>query len=495
MKENERESINQEKEVLNDKVNKDEMSQKAKEIANEIISYERDINEPTLSDKVDKVVAHKWIGIVIFALVMLGIFYTSQVLIGPFFGDLIATLFEKISEIIETGLDKIGTNEVIKGLILEGIIGGVSAVLGFLPLIMILFFLLALLEDSGYMARVSLILDRFFKKIGLSGKSVIPMVVGSACAVPAISSARIIKNKRQKRMTILLTPFIPCGAKLPVIALFLGVFFSGKAYMTLIVYFIVLIAIFLTGVLLKILTNAKFDDEDTFLIVELPEYKIPDFKRAFFTMLRRARGFLIKAGTVILIANAIIWLLSNFNFSMQLVDSTEDSILRYLAEPIAWILIPLGFGVWGLAAAAITGFVAKEEVVGALAVIFLFSVQDFNVVNVNETHTILSSVAGLTAVSALAYMLFNLFTPPCFAAIGAMREELKSKKWLAFAIGIQLFIGFFFAMIVYQVGTIIDYGELGRGFIASIIIFVTFIIAITYLAYLAKQGKGLAKIE
>lgn len=475
---------------------KNSREDKVKSILNDCVEYETDSSKVTLSDKIDRIVAHKWIGLLIFGLIMFGIFYTSQVLVGPFFGGLVENLFENISSGVETLLDKIGANNIIKGLILEGMIGGIAAVLGFLPLIMILFFFLSLLEDSGYMARVSIVLDRFFRKIGLSGKSVIPMVVGSACAVPAISSARIIKNQRQKRMTILLTPFIPCGAKLPVIALFLGVFFSGKAYMTVVVYFMALLAIFIAGIIIKVLTNADFEDaEETYLIVELPEYKLPSIKRAFTIMLRRAKSFIIKAGTVILVANTIIWLLTNFSFTFKLVENPEDSILRYLSEPFAWLLIPLGFGVWGLASAAITGFVAKEEVVGALAVIFLFGVQDFEVVNISEAHTVLTTTAGLTAVSALAYMFFNLFTPPCFAAIGAMREELKSRKWLLFAIGLQLFIGFIIAMLVYQIGTLIAYQELGDGFIASIIILIVAITGFIYLATLAKKGKGLAKID
>ncbi len=405
-------------------------------------------------------------------------------------------MIDSFAEIVANGLEKIGANDFFTGLIIDGMIGGVGAVIGFLPLIMILFFLLTLLEDSGYMIRVSLVLDRFFQKIGLSGKSIIPMFIGTACAVPAVMSARTIKNERQRRMSILLTPFVPCGAKLPVIALFLGVFFTGSAYMTFIVYATVVIAIFITGLIIKKLTNADFSEsEESYLIAELPQYKLPSFKRAFFVMLKRGKSFIINAGTIILLANTIIWFLSSFDFTLQSVEPNE-SILRYLSQPIAWMLIPLGFGVWGLASAAVTGFVAKEEVVGALAVIFAFAVTDaFDVSNSAAAKDALMNVGGLTAVSALAYMFFNLFTPPCFAAIGAMKTELNSRRWLVFAIILQLVIGYMFAMIIYQVGTIIAYGELGKGFVASIFILTAIVGVLAYLAKIAKQGKGLAKID
>lgn len=424
------------------------------------------------------------------------IFTISQTWIGPLISDFFGTIIGYFASWIESGLETMGTGDFLTGFILEGIIGGFAAVVGFLPLIMVLFFLLNLLEDSGYMARIAVVMDRYFKKIGLAGKSIIPMYVGTACSIPAIMSARTIKNERQRRMTVLLTPFVPCGAKLPVIALFVSVFFVGHSYITAIIYFLAIAVIFLAGYIIKAITYADFkNQEDSFFVIELPEYKLPSLTRAFRVMIDRGWEFVKKAATIIIVMNAIIWLLTNFNFSFELVDSTSDSMLRIISEPFAWLLIPLGFGVWGLAAAAIAGFVAKEEVVGALAVIFAFSVsEDFEVAGIEATRNILMTSGGLTAVSALAYMAFNLFTPPCFAAIGAMNAELDSKKWTAFAVALQLLIGYIVALVIYQLGTIIFYQELGQGFYISIIILLVSIGGFMYLKFLANKGEGLAKI-
>lgn len=427
---------------------------------------------------------------------MFVVFTISQTYVGPWIAGLLEVVIGAVSGWVEGILVNVGASDFLQGFILEGIIGGFGAVVGFLPLIMVLFFLLNLLEDSGYMARVALVMDRYFKKIGLAGKSIIPMYVGTACSIPAVMSARTIKNERQRRMTVLLTPFVPCGAKLPVIALFVTVFFTEHSYLTAITYLLAIVVIFFAGYIIKALTNADFTDmEDSFLIVELPEYKWPSFIRAFRVMLDRAWAFIKKAATIIVLMNAIVWITTNFNFSFQLVENTSDSMLRFIAEPIAWILIPLGFGVWGLAAAAVAGFVAKEEVVGALAVIFAFSVtEDFEVVGIETTRAILSTTGGLTAVGAFAYMAFNLFTPPCFAAIGAMNSELGSRKWTWFAIFLQFAIGYFVALVIYQVGTLIFYGSLGTGWIASIFILAAFVALFMYLKRKADNGEGLAKI-
>ena len=455
-----------------------------------------DANEITLSDKVDRVIAHRFIGIAIFAIIMWIVFTISQTYVGPFIADFVDGLIGTFAGWVETWLTNAGTGDFLTGLILEGLIGGFAAVVGFLPLIMVLFFLLNLLEDSGYMARVAVVMDRYFKKIGLAGKSIIPMYVGTACSIPAIMSAKTIKNERQRRMTVLLTPFVPCGAKLPVIALFVTVFFTDQSYLTAITYLLAIGVIFFAGYIIKTVTGADFEDvEDTYFVVELPDYKLPNLVTAFKVMLDRGWAFIKKAGTIILLMNALVWLLTNFNFSLELVENTNESMLQAISSPFAWILIPVGFGVWGLAAAAITGFVAKEEVVGALAVIFAFSVtEDFEVAGIEATREILMSSAGLTAVSAFAYMAFNLFTPPCFAAIGAMNSELSNKKWTAFAIFLQLAVGYFVALIIYQLGTLIFYGEVGSGFIASIFILLMFVGGFLYLKKLASEGRGLANI-
>jgi len=455
-----------------------------------------DASKITLSDKLDRIVAHKFIGVFIFALLMYGIFTLSQSILGPAIAEVVASVIQTLAGWIELGLENMGTGDFLTGLILEGIIGGFAAVIGFLPLIMVLFYLLNLLEDSGYMARVAIVMDSYFKKIGLAGKSIIPMYVGTACSIPAVMSARTIKNERQRRMTILLTPFVPCGAKLPVIAIIISVFFTSHAYLTTVTYLLALLVIFFAGYIIKALTAADFtDQEDTFLVIELPEYKIPSFIRAFRVMLDRAWAFIKKAGTIIILMNAIIWLLTNFDFSFSLVENTSDSMLRFVSEPFAWLLIPLGFGVWGLAAAALAGFVAKEEVVGALAVIFAFSITDgFDVVDPAATRSLLIGATGITSVGAFSYMAFNLFTPPCFAAIGAMKTELGSNKWTLFALGLQFAVGYFVALVIYQLGTIIFLGELGKGFGASLVIFGLFLAVFLYLRNLANNGKGLANI-
>lgn len=425
------------------------------------------------------------------------IFTISQTYVGPIISDFVTGIIGSFGTWVDDAFISAGTGEFLKGIITEGIIGGFGAVVGFLPLIMVLFFLLNLLEDSGYMARVALVMDRYFKKIGLAGKSIIPMYVGTACSIPAIMSSRTIKNEKQRRMTVLLTPFVPCGAKLPVIALFVTVFFTDQSYLTALTYMLAIAVIFFAGYIIKAVTGADFkDQEDSFLVIELPEYKLPSLKTAFKVMLDRAWAFIKKAGTIIVLMNAIIWILTNFDFSLHLVDDTSESMLRFISEPVAWLMIPLGFGIWGLAAAAVAGFVAKEEVVGALAVIFAFSVtEDFEVSSIEATRNILMTTGGLTAVSAFAFMTFNLFTPPCFAAIGAMNSELKNKKWTIFAVALQFAVGYFVAIIIYQIGTLVFYGETGAGFIPSIFIVSMFVIVFIYMRNLASKGKGLANIE
>ncbi len=427
---------------------------------------------------------------------MFVVFTISQTWVGPIISGWLEMLLNWFSGIVESGLDQLGTGELLKGFVIDGLIGGFAAVVGFLPLIMVLFFLLNLLEDSGYMARVALVMDGYFKKIGLAGKSIIPMYVGTACSVPAIMSARTIKNVKQRRMTVLLTPFVPCGAKLPVIALLLGVFFTGSSGLTALTYLLAILVIFIAGYIIKTVIGADFNnEEDSFMIVELPNYKWPSVTRAFRVMLDSALEFVKKAATIIVVMNAIVWLTSNFNWSLQAVADPSNSMLHDISLPFAWFLIPLGLGFWGLAAASIAGFVAKEEVVGALAVIFAFSISDdFAASNIEATRDVLTTMGGLTAVSAFAFMAFNLFTPPCFASIGAMHSELGSHKWTIFGVSLQLIIGYLVAMIIYQVGTLITTGATGTGFVVSIFIFVGFVGLFIYLKLLAKNGKGLAKI-
>lgn len=446
-------------------------------------------NRQTKQDAVDRVVAHKWLGIPIFAFIMWCVFSISQTYLGPLFADILVGWIDGIYAFVE-GLLGNEISPILQSLLLDGIIGGVGALVGFLPLIMVLFFLLALLEDLGYMARVAVVMDRFFKRVGLSGKSIIPMVIGTGCAIPGIMATRTIKNERQRRTTAMLTPFMPCGAKLPVIALFAGVFFDDAAWVGTTMYFLAILIIIIGALVVVRITGEK--NKRSFFIMELPEYRFPSFKRAAISTLSRAKAFLIKAGTVILICNAAVQVMQTFNWQFKVVaeGGESTSILASIASPFAFILIPLGFGVWQLAAAAITGFIAKENVVGTLAVVYSIS----NFIDTEELTLVagasdVAGVMGLTSVAALAYLVFNLFTPPCFAAIGAMNAEMESKKWLWAGLGFQFGMGYVVAFLTYQIGTFITTGAVGKAFVPGFIV-VSILIGIT--VSLMRRGDRLS---
>lgn len=412
-------------------------------------------------DKVDRFLAHRWLGIPVFAGIIWLVFSLSQAWLGPWLADSLVGGIDWIYNQAD-GLLRDQLNPLVSALLLDGIIGGVGAVLGFLPLIMVLFFFLALLEDCGYMARVALLMDPYFKKIGLSGKSVIPMIVGTGCAIPGIMATRTIRNERQRRTTAMLTPFMPCGAKLPIIALFSGVFFSEKGWVGTSMYFLALLVILLGGLVIRKMVG---DQSKSYFIMELPEYKMPSLKRAVASMFSRAKAFIVKAGTIILVCNTVVQLLQSFNWQMQWVDIPSESLLASVATPLSLIFIPLGFGLWQFAAAAITGFIAKENVVGTLAV--TFSLTRF--IDVEELALVggsgdVRTVMGISGAAALSYLVFNLFTPPCFAAIGSMNSEMESPKWLWGALGFQLGIGYSLAFLVYQLGTLFQTGSMGSAF-------------------------------
>ncbi|MBC2722162.1 ferrous iron transport protein B [Desulfosporosinus sp.] len=439
----------------------------------------------TLQDQVDRVIAHKWLGIPIFAAIIWLVFSISQSWVGPLLADTFVGWIDMLYEGIASLLGE-DVNPVVAALLLDGIIGGVGAVVGFLPLIMVLFFCLALLEDSGYMARVAIVLDRFFKKVGLSGRSIIPMIIGTGCGIPGVMATRTIKNERQRRTTAMLTPFMPCGAKLPIIALFAGVFFGDNSWVGTSMYFLGIIVIIISALIIRKITG---DYSKSYFIMELPEYRLPSLKRAAISVLMRAKAFIIKAGTIILVCNAVVQILQSFNWQLQVVaeNAPETSILASIASPLAVLFIPLGFGLWQFAAAAVTGFIAKENVVGTLAVCFSIT----NFIDVEELalvggSTEVSTIFGISAVAGLAYLVFNLFTPPCFAAIGAMNSEMESRKWLLGAVGFQLGMGYTLAFFVYQIGTLITTGTVGSGFIGGLIA-VALIAA--YVGYLMRKGS------
>ena len=425
-------------------------------------------------DAIDKVLTHPIGGLIIFAGIMFLVFYISQTTVGTWIADILAGWIETFQE---WAGEKLGdANPLLYALLIDGIIGGVGAVIGFLPLVMVMYFLIALLEDCGYMSRATVVLDPIFKRVGLSGKSVIPMVIGTGCGIPAIMACRTIKNERERRSTAMLATFMPCGAKLPVIALFAGAFFPDSKWISFVCYMLGIVLILLGALLIKAITASKF--RKSFFIIELPEYKVPSLWFAVKSMLERGKAYIIKAGTIILVCNTVVQIMSTFNWSFEAVEEgmEDTSILAGIAGPFSHLLVPIvGVVSWQLAAAAITGFIAKENVVGTIATVFAIT----NLVDPDELEligegTAVASVIGITKVAALAYLMFNLYTPPCFAALGAMNSEMKSAKWLWGAIGLQLATGFTVGFLVYQFGTLFTTGSLGAGFVGGLIAILCF---------------------
>ena len=442
--------------------------------------------ERNSQDKIDSVLTNKVAGIVIFAAVMWAVFYISQSKLGPLIADWLVGWIETFQGWVAGLLEN--SSPFLQALLADGIVGGVGAVVGFLPLVMVMYFLIALLEDCGYMARVSVVMDPIFKRVGLSGKSVIPFVIGTGCAIPGIMASRTIRDERERRATAMLTPFMPCGAKIPVIALFAGVFFAGSSWVSFTMYFVGILLIFFGALLVKQITGHKY--RKSFFIMELPEYKLPSLKRATFSMLGRAKAYIIKAATIILVCNAVVQIMQTFNWQLQVVEEgmEDTSILATIATPFAVVLIPLGFGVWQLAAAAITGFIAKENVVGTLAVVYgLTNLIDTDELALTGGAGEVAMTFGLTSVAALAYLMFNLYTPPCFAAIGAMNSEMQDKKWLWGGIGLQLATGYVVAFLVYQIGTVATTGSLGTGFVPGLIAVIAIAAIVGFVIYRANR--------
>ena len=425
--------------------------------------------ERNSQDKIDDLLTSPWFGIPIFAVVMFLVFYISQSTIGTWIADWLVGWIETFQEWV-AGLVE-NANPFLQSLLVDGIIGGVGAVVGFLPLVMVMYFLIALLEDCGYMARATVVLDPIFKRVGLSGKSVIPMVIGTGCAIPGIMSCRTIRNERERRATAMLTPFMPCGAKLPVIALFVGAFFPETPWVGTVMYFVGIVLILLGALLVNAITGYKY--RKSFFIIELPEYKVPSLKRAVISMLGRGKAYIVKAGTIILVCNTIVQIMQSFTWQLQVVEEGMEntSILATIASPIAYLLVPIvGIVAWQLAAAAVTGCIAKENVVGTLAVCYgLSAFIDTEELALVGDGNVVAQAMMLTKAAALAFLMFNLFTPPCFAALGAMNSEMQSKKWLWGGIALQLGTGFTVAFFVYQIGTLVTTGSLGNGFVPGLV--------------------------
>lgn len=459
-------------------------------VVDEVESRKIKTSEFNRQDRVDAFLTNKWIGIPFFALVMWLVFDISQSSLGPWFAEILAGWIGEFKNFVVTLTE--GSSPFVQALLVDGIIEGVGAVLGFLPLVMVMYFLIALLEDCGYMARVSVIMDPIFKRVGLSGKSIIPMIIGTGCAIPGIMACRTIRNERERQTTAMLTPFMPCGAKLPVIALFAGVFFANASWVGTLMYFVGIAFIFLGAYLVLKITGQKY--RKSFFIMELPEYKVPSLKLAIVSMFSRAKAYIIKAGTIILVCNAVVHIMQTFNWNLQVVEEGMEntSILASVATPFAIILIPLGFGVWQLAAAAVTGFIAKENVVGTLAVVYgLTNFIDTDALELIGGANEVAAAFGLSSVAALAYLMFNLFTPPCFAAIGAMNSEMRDKKWLLGGVCLQFATGYSIAFLVYQIGTLITTGSFGDGFLAGLVVLTVFALIIGLL--INKANKRIDK--
>lgn len=433
------------------------------------------------NDKIDAVLTHPVSGLIIFALIMYGVFYISQSTVGTMIADWLVGYIEMFQEWVAGMMES--ASPFMQALVVDGIIGGVGAVVGFLPLVMVMYFLIALLEDCGYMSRATVVLDPIFKRVGLSGKSVIPMIIGTGCGIPAIMACRTIKNERERRSTAMLATFMPCGAKLPVIALFAGAFFPDANWVGPLMYFVGILLILLGALLIKAVTGSKF--RKSFFIIELPEYKVPSLKFATMSMLERGKAYIVKAGTVILVCNTVVQIMQSFNWSFQVVEEGMEStsILASIAGPFSILLVPVvGVAAWQLAAAAITGFIAKENVVGTIATCYAIT----NFIDTEELELIGSGnkvaiAMGITKVAALAYLMFNLYTPPCFAALGAMNSEMQSKKWLAGGIALQLSSGFTIGFLVYQFGTLFTTGQVGAGFLGGLVAIIGFAAVIIYL--------------
>ena len=440
-----------------------------------------------LGDSIDAVLTNKWLGIPIFAVVMWLVFQISQAWVGPFFADTLVAWLEAFQGWIGGFI----SNPLISALLVDGIIGGVIAVIGFLPLVMVMYFLIALLEDCGYMSRVAVVLDPIFKRVGLSGKSVIPFVITIGCAVPGVMASRTIRNERERRATAMLAPFMPCGAKIPVIALFAGAFFENKGWVSTVCYLSGIALIFLGALLVNKVAGHKI--RKSFFIIELPEYKAPSLWGAFKSMCSRGWSYIVKAATIILLCNTAVQIMQTFTWKFTGANETaSNSILASIAGPFAYLLVPIvGVLSWQLAAAAITGFIAKENVVGTLAVCFSIT----NFIDTEELALLgganeVAAVMGLTKAAALAYLMFNLYSPPCFAAIGAMNAEMKSSKWLWGGIGLQLAVGYTVAFFIYQIGTLITTGKLGVAFMTGFIaIFCMAAVVVALVLRTEKQQK------
>ena len=433
----------------------------------------RNRQSESVSDRIDRIVTNRILALPIFAVVMFLVYYVSVTTVGSILTDFVNdTLFgEWILPSAAAALESIVCAEWLSGLVVDGIIGGVGAVLGFVPQIFVLYLFLAILEDCGYMARIAFIMDRIFRRFGLSGKSFIPMLIGTGCGVPAIMASRTIEQDRDRKMTIMTTTFIPCSAKLPIIALIAGALFDGAAWVAPSAYFVGIIAIIASGIILK--KTRLFAGDPSPFVMELPDYHIPSGKNVFHSVWERGSSFVKKAGTIILLSTIVVWFMQAFGFengAFTMVEDMNNSILASFGNCIAWLFTPLGWGNWKAAAAAVTGLVAKENVVGTFGVLYGFGEVAEDGVEIWGT---LSS--EFTAVSGFSFLVFNLLCAPCFAAMGAISREMNSAKWFWIAIGYQTLLAYVSSLAIYQVGSWITTGAFTVGTIAAFVVIVAFV--------------------
>ncbi|MFV0395320.1 MAG: ferrous iron transport protein B [Coprobacillaceae bacterium] len=439
--------------------------------------------ELSISDKIDKIVTNRWLAIPIFVAVMWLVYYVSVSTVGGWltdwandgvFGDgwsLFGMDIPGIPVLIEDVLTSLGTADWLNGLVLEGIVGGVGAVLGFVPQILVLFLFLAFLEACGYMSRIAFILDRVFRRFGLSGKSFIPMLIGTGCGIPGIMASRTIENDRNRKMTIITTTFIPCSAKLPIIALIAGALFGGASWVAPSAYFVGIIAIICSGIILK--KTKMFAGDSAPFVMELPAYHWPTVGNILRSTWERGWSFIKKAGSIILISSIFIWFTSSFGFvdgKFGMVEDLDDGMLAAIGRGIAWIFTPLGWGDWKAAVAAITGLVAKENVVGTFGILYGFGEVAEDGAEIWKT-----LAASFTTISAYSFLVFNLLCAPCFAAIGAIRREMNNAKWTGFAIAYQTVLAYVVAFCIYQLGTAFTTGSFGILTVVAVLCVVGFI--------------------
>ena len=438
----------------------------------------------TTSDKIDRIVTNRWLALPIFAVVMWVVYYVSVTTVGTIVTDWTNDVLfgEIIPPAVESALEAVNCAAWLQGLILDGIVAGVGAVLGFVPQMLVLFLFLAFLESCGYMARVAFIMDRIFRKFGLSGKSFIPMLIGSGCGVPGVMASRTIENDRDRKMTIMTTTFVPCGAKLPIIAMIAGAFFNNSGWVATSSYFVGIAAIICSGIILK--KTKMFAGDPAPFVMELPAYHWPTVGNVLRSMWERGWSFIKKAGTIILLSTIVVWFLMNFgwtdgSFGMLSFDGLEgtaleaaqaECILAKIGNAVAWIFAPLGWGNWKMTVAAITGLIAKENVVGTIGQLFGFAEVAEDGAEIWGT-----LATTMTAVAAYSFLVFNLLCAPCFAAMGAIKREMNNTKWFWFAIGYQCILAYVVSLCIFQIGSLITAGTFGIGTVVAFLLIIGFI--------------------